>query len=894
MEKKRPVLITSEETRSFPILIIDKKGFVGSALANKLKEQFLVVLVSGRELEFHNNIVHIPYRKKIPVIPDNSYSHIFVIYNGEEELLEMMPTFIKKGNDTGGRVFFLTTLLHSSAQLFKRLTHHSYHSMKVVLYGEVFDENISSPNMINLFIHQARTYGRVVIPNEGLGKLYPVYLEDLLIVVIAAAFSRVAKGGNLFVFPRHPFTEITAARIFQKVNPDLKIDFSKRRIKNFNYYFPPEGEYAFSNYNLQEGLKKINLSATTQELSTGDKTISLPRKKISFNQRFILLLVLAILILPLLFVLITAGAGAAFVSQSVRQAEKGNFQAASRLGGYGGVSFAGSVALAEGYFPADVVAKNSKEKFVEDLRTGKKVADIEADLFSSLNTFSDIYNNKAVNDPKTDFTHAVANIKSNLLKLEELKAQNQLPSNVHAKLNQVGYALNILENTIDSFPQILGFEGKRKYLLLFQNNMELRPGGGFVGSYGLVDFDNGRMSEIKIHDVYDADGKLKTHVEPPYALRRYGGVSHWFLRDSNFDVDFTNNAAASADLLKRATGEEVDGVIAIDTNFIKNILEVLGTIRVEDYKEDVNSANFYILTQKHSEDNFFPGSTQKKDFLRSLLNSMNAAISEKKDFSYLALSRQIEKSIKEKHLLFTFADPAIQKVFTVNNLSGAIVDNRKQSDNTLADFFAVFDANIGANKGNYYLKRSIAQNVNVSDSGQLFGSTTITYENTSDKTSVFGGDYKNYLRFILPEGADLRVVTIDGRETSITQAITNPSAFGTPGFVPPQELEIETTKVDDKEVVAFFVIVPMQTTKKITVNYSTPQTINISQPAFSYSLRLLKQPGTDKDPYSLTLSYPSQFKPIGLTRDFVDLGGKLTHETTLAEDRDIKIEFSQK
>ncbi len=894
MKQDRPHLIASEENNSLPILIIDKKGIIGTALANKLKDQFLVVLVSGKQLEFHNNIVHIPYRKKIPVIPDNSYSHIFVFYHGEEEILEILLPLIKKANETAARLFFFASLINSSEQLFRRLSNHAYHRTKVVLYGEVFDEKIQNPNMVNLFIHQARTYGRVVIPNEGIGKLYPIYLEDLLIVIVAASFSMEAKGGNLFVFPRHPFTEITVARVFQKINPDLKIDFSKRRIRNYNYYIPAVGDYAFTNYNLEEGLKKINISSSNTASFAPEKSISLPRQKINYNKKFFLLLLVALLLLPILFVLLTAGAGASFVSQSIKQAEKGNFQSASRLGTYGSVAFNAASAIGGAYLPGEIIAKEAKDKFVGNLRTGKEVADIESDLFKSASTFSDIYKNKGANISKEDFVRALANIKNNLLKIDQMKAQDQLPKDFQDKLNKESYMLTTLENTIDSLPQILGFVGKKQYLVLFQNNMELRPGGGFIGSYAILAVEKGRIEKFEIHDVYDADGKLKTHIEPPYGLRRYGGVSHWFLRDSNFDVDFTTNAAAAADILKRETNERVDGVIALDTNFIKNILESVGPVEVVDYKEQVSAANFYLLTQKHAEDNFFAGSTQKKDFLRSLMSSMLSSFSANKDISYIDLSKQVEKSLKEKHILFAFASPALQKVFTVNSLSGALYDARAKKENSIQDFLGTSDANIGANKDNYYLKRSISQNTTITESGGVTEEVAINYINTSTKGSVFGGDYKNYLRFILPKGSELKSIKIDGQDKAFIVAVTNPSQFGASGYVPPQELEVETTEAGGKEVIAFLLMVPQLTSRQVTISYTIPESVNLNNPSFSYDLRVTKQPGTDTDPYAFSLSYPSRFKPIGLGKDIVDLGGKVTHETNLSEDRNIRINFSQK
>jgi len=48
--------------------------------------------------------------------------------------------------------------------------------------------------------------------------------------------------------------------------------------------------------------------------------------------------------------------------------------------------------------------------------------------------------------------------------------------------------------------------------------MELRPGGGFIGSYAILSVDKGKITNFKIYDVYDADGQLKNHIEPPFAI----------------------------------------------------------------------------------------------------------------------------------------------------------------------------------------------------------------------------------------------------------------------------------------------------------------------------------------------------------------------------------------
>jgi hypothetical protein len=895
MSTARVHLITTEENKNLPILIIDKKGVIGEALAKVLREQFLVVLVSENEPEFHQNVIHIPYRRKIPVIPDNTYSHIFVFYNGENETLAILPSVMKRANAAGGKTLFLTSLSHSGNDLYKRLSQHLYHSMPIVLYGEVFDDHLQIPNLVNYFIYQAKNFGKVEIPNEGMGKLLPVYLEDLLAVIIAIAFSHESRKGYYFAFPRTPFSEMTLARVFQRINSEIKIDFTKKKIKTPIYQLPPEGEYIFQKYNLEGGLRKA-----LSEKAFGDidnrpvrpLAIRAVRKDLNFRKLF-LWLALAVLV-PFFLILSSAGLGSAFLSVSVSQATDGKFERALSFSEAAESAFGFSKNISEGYIPLDLVSSSVKNSLIKKLNSGERASRIGGDILLSLSTFNSIYKEENSEKNAEVFIESLADTKNSLLELEQMRAEGDLPKSVLEKLNEGSYLLALFENGIDTLPDILGFEGERRYLLLFQNNMELRPGGGFIGSYGLVSVKRGRFGKIEIHDVYDADGKLKTHVEPPFGLRRFGGVSHWFLRDSNFGIEGTTNAAAAADLLRRSTGDKVDGVLMVDTEFVKNILDVTGPVEVLDYKETVDSSNFYLLTQKHAEENFFPGSTQKKDFLRSLLNSLLVRFSGEQFYSYGSAVKMLEKSIKEKHLLFVPLDQKIQKIFVVNNLTGDILDSREREDSAFFDFLATVDANIGANKGNYYVKRSVEYTASISDSGQLFGETSITFENTSTEKSIFGGNYKNYLSFVLPEGSDLRAVLIDGRQVDVVDAVTSPAVYTSADFVPPAGIEVERSRAEDKEVFSFLIEVPVQRTKRVTVNYAIPQAINTDISSFVYSLRLFKQPGTVDDQYKLTLKYPSGFVPVDLGEGIVDLGGKLVAETRLTEDFNINVKLSQK
>jgi hypothetical protein len=899
MQESRPLLVTTERKTLLPLLIIDKAGILGPALAEKLQEQFLVVLVTptiDETLAVKRNIIHVPYRKKVPLIPDNIYSHVFIFYNGEDELLDMLPSFMRKTQESAGKLFFITPLFYSTQLLFKRLGHHSYHHMNILVYGEIFDNDLQEENLVNFFILQARMNGRIEVPNAGMGKLYPVHLEDVLTAIIATAFAQMRTNRILFAFPKHEVNELSVARMIQKINPDMKVDFRKAKRRAPAYYISEDGAYCFPDYNIEARLHDIDFAqhVPRSERVQFKKTLHRKKKRSVSTPFIIIILLLYFVILP---VLLTAGfalAGMGALQFALKEAEAAHLESAQKYISAAHFSFNSAATLADSLIYLDVLAPSQKSDLEQKLNVGTETTEIARDILNAVTTIQNISSGKST-QPKQDFLEALATTKNSLLTLQKLKAEHMLPPQIEAKMAKIEDVVTLLENTGDTYPTVLGFEGKKVYLVLFQNNMELRPGGGFIGSYGLLSIENGRADKLQVYDVYDADGKLTEHVEPPYGLRRYLGTAHWFMRDSNFNPDFTRNALEASKFLQLETGQKVDGVIAIDTTFLQKVLKAFGSITVDEYKETVTPDNFYLLTQSHAEKNFFPGSSQKKDFLRALLNTMLGHIDEKKQISYPLLASAVIESMKGKHLLFSFSDSGVEEAFTVNNLSGALWDARSPSDTTFLDYLAIIDANIGTNKVNYYLKRSIQQNSSFSKNGGLQSTITITYENTSKKDSPFGGDYKNYIRFLLPKNANLNSVAFDNHAVQTTPAITDPAFFTKPGFVPPKALEIEQTDVNGKRAIGFIYIVPAGTKKTLALTYTIPQAINVNKPAFTYRLRVFKQPGTADDPYSMLLTYPEQYAFIPKKESSgADVGGKVSFQTILSEDKDLDLEFTKK
>lgn len=895
MEQKQPILITSEEKDQLPILIVDKIGIIGGALAKVLREQFLVVLVTKAKVEKHENVIHVPYLTKLPLIPDNSYSHIHLIYNGEKELLDALPVFEQKANATYAKLFFITSLSLSSAKLFTAIKSPEHPLLQTVLYGETFDNALSETNEINYLIHQARSSGRIELPKEGTGKLYPILLDDVVTSLVSLSFAVERPKETIFLFPHHPFTQVSLARMLQKLEPLIKVDFSKKKKRVREFFIPRKGLYFFRDYNLEERLRKIDLSRikhTKKIMVRVVQTVLDPEEK-KLRQRLFLSALFAIFLAPLILVFFLTMVGYGGIAFSLKQLEYGNLTTAEQAAHVSKSAFSSVQNLSPILVVPKLLLPQPTGEFTSNIELGRSVSETEISLLQAFGTMKNIYQEESL-DPKNDFLKSLATIKNALLTLQKLEAEERLPEPLGKKLASYSEILTLTETTIDTWPSLLGFDQKKTYLLLFQNNMELRPGGGFIGSYGIVSIKNGKTDKLQIQDVYAADGQLKEHVEPPYGLRRYLGVSHWFLRDSNFDPDFVRNASQAQRFLQKETGQKVDGVIALDTTVMKNLIGILGPIIVPEYNQSVTADNFYLLTQTHAEKDFFAGSTQKKDFLRSLNNALRDKLETEKQLPYQKLTELATAAILQKHLLFAFSDQSVQEVFSVNGLSATLKDNRTSEENTAFDYAGVIDANIGGNKANVYVRRSLNQAVRIDERGGLQATSSATYSNTSTAKSPFGGEYRNFVQFLIPESATLNEVFIDNKPVQFATAVTDPSVFTSEGFTPPPGLEVQQSVELGKKVVGFFFIVPAGQTKTVSIAYSTPYAIDTRHSSFTYDMHVFKQPGTDSDPYQLSVSYPSSFALVNNDKRFSDVGGKIIYSNGLKEDLSLKATFAKK
>ncbi len=441
---------------------------------------------------------------------------------------------------------------------------------------------------------------------------------------------------------------------------------------------------------------------------------------------------------------------------------------------------------------------------------------------------------------------------------EDLKSINQkIPSyflplkNIKSQLLEVSDGVSKIKKIFEHLDIILAKDKELKYLIFFANNRELRPGGGFLGSFGVIDVKDYSIEDIKIYDVYDADGQLKIHIEPPEPIKKYLNLPHWFLRDSNFSPDFLENyLKAQFFLEKELQMSDFAGAILITTTSIEQVLSAFGDIYLPDFGEYINSKNFYLKAQIYSEKGFFPGSIQKKSFLSALTRQIVINL---ENVSFIKLAMAIKKSLDEKQIVIYFDNQRLQNFIDMWYWSGRLIEPKCANSfgNCFADYFFAYDANLGVNKVNFFINRSFIFKTNFDSKGTINHLLIVNYKNDSPGDFFPGGTYRNFFQVLLPKNTILKSITKDG-----------------------VIIEDYTEQINQLKNIGFFFEVPPKKTVEIKIDYQLSQMLEKGKQI--YQLIIQKQIGSSNNDLILEFNLPKNifllnqnFSPLVKERNIV-------------------------
>jgi hypothetical protein len=404
--------------------------------------------------------------------------------------------------------------------------------------------------------------------------------------------------------------------------------------------------------------------------------------------------------------------------------------------------------------------------------------------------------------------------------------------------------------------------------VLLQNNLELRATGGFIGSYARLDFDKGKIIGIKVDDIYALDGQLKDVIIPPSEILTDLSQNRLYLRDANFDPDFPTSARQAEVLYKKESGEsKVDGVIGLNLAASAKLLNAVGGVDLPEYSEHINGNNLFEKAITHAEVNFFPGSQAKKNYLTALQNQLFNKVFYLSRQNWPEIISAVSDSLDEKQILVYLADSKLFSYVDSENWGGVIARGKQSADGVTEDFLAVVEANMGANKANYYLARKYNLESAVDTEGKISHKLKIDYTNNSPSEVFPAGKYKNRIKIYLPLGAKINKAIFG--ESDITASFRAFSDYGRSGFS-------SLVSLNPKEQ------------KSLIIEYSLGSPLSFKDNRANYSLMVVKQPGTDRDPFLWQMSYPINFKVEGQGN-----GQEINISSDLLKDRVFNVQFSK-
>ena len=353
--------------------------------------------------------------------------------------------------------------------------------------------------------------------------------------------------------------------------------------------------------------------------------------------------------------------------------------------------------------------------------------------------------------------------------------------------------------------------GDKTYIVLLQNNTELRASGGFMGSYAVLSTQRSVLKSVRVEDIYQPDGQVVGYIEPPAPIKRAFPFGSWKLRDANWDVDFSVAGEQIAWFLEQG-GEKVDGVIAVNLSFVNSLLGYLGEIKTVTYDERVTAQNLAQLAQTYSEVN-----KEKRDFLGAVGAALFEKIKTIGPMGQMRLIGLIYRELQKGQILVWMKDQELASSVQRLGWGGTL-------GNYGGDYLYIVESNLGANKANCCVQRMITQDLQL-DEHVIREKLTIQWKNTSEftdpKPPVFwGGNYINYVRVVIPATAQVK----------------------------------DAEKYDTEErgrfkIVGFWVTVPAGSSAVAELSYEDTKRLSDE----GYQILVRRQPGIESFPYKLVV-----------------------------------------
>lgn len=341
---------------------------------------------------------------------------------------------------------------------------------------------------------------------------------------------------------------------------------------------------------------------------------------------------------------------------------------------------------------------------------------------------------------------------------------NELLDKAQLAANTAVVAVTQVKPVFEVLPDVAGLNQEKKYLVLFQNDAELRPTGGFLTAYSVLRVDKGRVYPENNNDIYKLDAKFTKKITPPDALKKHLNVFYWYLRDMNWSPDYKESMDTFLKYYNDIPGEAktLHGVISVDTQVLVDLVSILGPVEVPGFgtftSETDPRCNCPAVLYKLEDMASKPVAhvrQDRKDFLGPMMQTLLLKAYGSDKSVWPKLFEMMISDVMNKHVQFYMFDQKSQQAAEQVNIAGRV----RSFD---GDYFMVVDANLGGAKQNMFITEEIEDQVTTSDTNTTH-QFTLTYINPAPWSNCnleagqlcLNGKYIDYVRIYLPKGSKL-------------------------------------------------------------------------------------------------------------------------------------------
>lgn len=412
-------------------------------------------------------------------------------------------------------------------------------------------------------------------------------------------------------------------------------------------------------------------------------------------------------------------------------------------------------------------------------------------------------------------------------------------------------------------PRAAGFEKPMTYLVLLQNNYEVRATGGYIGSFAVITIDKGKIKEMRFLNTNDFDKKSAVKIIPPEPLKKFLHVENWQLRDSNWSPDFPTAAKLATKFynIESNTHINFDGVVAVNASTLPAILDVVGPVKIDG--TEFTSKNAALSLEYEVERAFYDKGIsieKRKDILFKFITEVVARIEVLSLKGKKQLVDALSEHLRDKDILMYFDDSDLQEVVAREGWSGEIKKSQR-------DYVMIVDSNLGAFKSDMFVKRNAQYFVDLTDTKNPKARLVITYTHHAEDESWLTKDYRDFLRVYIPK--DSKVEKVKGVKEAPT-----------------------VTSTGSHLILANFIEVPLGQKRKVEYQYTLPPTVLRDA---EYEVLIQKQAGIEELPVQVVITTPMQVKRLAPNKSgwLIPSKNQIIFKKTITRDEVFKVMFKR-